>query len=334
VEATVRELAITGQHDALDALRAGRITLPALHAAKVAGRLHELLREVTDPPLVDAVRDLLRSHNDARYKTAMDRVLEVAPIGASASWLREPNSVGLIVRRYRELGLSGGTERREMSAVRLLLKQCFGKAVAAEIMDQVKLRPDSRGRTRWLTRTEIARVRGYAGDWWIIIGFAIATGLRRGEIFALQVRDVDFQAGAVVVAAGKTAKARRRVPLGGESLEVLRTWVAEEELQESDPLFGSITTNTLRNAWEQIRSAAGLDDVRFHDMRHTYAVHCAKAGMPLGELQQRLGHASITMTMRYAVYQPPMVSTHYDRALSDMGLAGDSISPSPEPLSV
>jgi len=149
VEATVRELAITGQHDALDALRAGRITLPALHAAKVAGRLHELLREVTDPPLVDAVRDLLRSHNDARYKTAMDRVLEVAPIGASASWLKEPNSVGLIVRRYRELGLSGGTERREMSAVRLLLKQCFGKAVAAEIMDQdfafATIRPGDQG---------------------------------------------------------------------------------------------------------------------------------------------------------------------------------------------
>jgi hypothetical protein len=36
---------------------------------------------------------------------------------------------------------------------------------------------------------------------------------------------------------------------------------------------------------------------------------------------QRLGHASIQMTMRYAVYQPPMVSTHYDLALADMGLA-------------
>jgi integrase len=83
-----------------------------------------------------------------------------------------------------------------------------------------------------------------------------------------------------------------------------------------------VTTNTLRNAWEQIRAAAGLDEVRFHDLRHMYAVHCAKAGMPLGELQQRLGHASIQMTMRYAVYQPPMVSTHYDLALSDMGLAG------------
>ena len=62
--------------------------------------------------------------------------------------------------------------------------------------------------------------------------------------------------------------------------------------------------------------------------------------MPLGELQQRLGHASITMTMRYAVYQPPMASTHSDRALSDMGIDGVSVPtlvptpPSQDPVSV
>ena len=214
-----------------------------------------------------------------------------------ASW-SPSGKPALLVRRYRELGLSGGTERREMSAVRLLLREQVGKAAAAEIMDQVKLRPDSRGRTRWLTRTEIARLRECAGDWWIVIGFAIATGLRRGEIFALQIKDVDFQAGAVVVPAGKSARARRRVPLGGESLDALGSWLTEEGLGEADALFGSVTTHTLRKAWEQIRSAAGLADVRFHDLRHTYAVHCATAGMPLGELQQRLGHASIVMTMR------------------------------------
>lgn len=325
MEATIRELASTGRHEALDALREGRISLPDLHTAKVTGRLYEFSREVTDPLLTDAVRDFLRTDPDPRYKPALDRLLDVVPAGARVSALRDARHVERLLLLYRTLGLSGGTERREMSGVRLLLRQCFGKAAAAGVMDQVKLRPDSRGRTRWLTRTEIAIIRQHAAEWWIIIGFAIATGLRRGEVFSLQVKDVDFETGAVVVPAGKTARARRRIPLGGESLEALRAWVAEEELQESDPLFGSITTHTLRKAWEQIRVAAGLDDVRFHDLRHTYAVHCAKAGMPLGELQQRLGHASIQMTMRYAVYQPPMVSTHYDRALSDMGLGGESV---------
>ena len=52
----------------------------------------------------------------------------------------------------------------------------------------------------------------------------------------------------------------------------------------------------LRHAWERAREAAGLGDVRFHDFRHTYAVHYAKEGMPLVELQQRRGHAMIAMT--------------------------------------
>jgi len=85
-----------------------------------------------------------------------------------------------------------------------------------------------------------------------------------------------------------------------------------------------VAIQTIYHDQEHACRLAGIHDYPIHDHRHTYAVHCAKAGMPLGELQQRLGHASIQMTMRYAVYQPPMASTHYDRALSDMGLANAS----------
>ena len=339
MDATIRELASTGRHEALDALREGRINLPDLHAAKVNGKLHALTREVADAPLIEAVRDFLCAHYDARYKTAMERVLQIAPAGARVSWLGDPFNVSRLVRRYRELGLSGSTERREMAGVRLLLRERLGKAAAAEVMQDVRLRPHGPGRTGWLTQNEIGRLRDQAGDWWIIIGFAIATGLRRGEVLSLLVKDIDFRAGTVVVPAGKSVKARRVVPLGGQILSSLKTWVAEEALEEAGGLFGSITTHTLRLAWQSIRSAAGLDDVRFHDLRHTYAVHCAKAGMPLGELQQRLGHATITMTMRYAVYQPPVASVHYDRALSDMGMDDLSVPtvvptpPTADPLS-
>jgi integrase len=92
-------------------------------------------------------------------------------------------------------------------------------------------------------------------------------------------------------------------------------------LDSSDLLFPGVTKGSLRHAWEKTREAAGLDDLRFHDLRRTYAVHCAKAGMPLVELQQRLGQATITMTMRYAVYSPPVMSAHHQMALEGLGLA-------------
>ena len=145
--------------------------------------------------------------------------------------------------------------------------------------------------------------------------------MRRGEILAMRVRDLDLAQGLIVIPKGKSVRARRVVPLGGEVLELLRNWVESMKLGEKDRVFDAALEETLRPAWEAVRRAADLEDVWFHDLRHTYAVHCAKAGMPLGELQQRLGHASITMTMRYAVYQPPTASIHYSQALSDMGMA-------------
>ncbi len=59
-------------------------------------------------------------------------------------------------------------------------------------------------------------------------------------------------------------------------------------------------------------------------MLRTSAVHCAKSGMPIVELQIRLGHASITMTQRYAVYAPSIASVHYQAALHGMGMAGET----------
>ncbi len=189
------------------------------------------------------------------------------------------------------------------------------------LVETLKLRPSTRRtwRTRWLDADEIGRLRKAAGNWWHVIGTALATGLRRQELLSLRVKDIDFDQGTLVVQSGKSQKARRVLPLGGEVLAVLRGWVVAERLEPNDRLF-PVSKRTLRRAWEQIRTEAGLEDVRFHDLRHSYAVWCAKSGMPLVELQQRLGHAMITMTQRYAVYSPPTESVHYNSALERMGM--------------
>lgn len=234
--------------------------------------------------------------------------------------MTEPSNLRKLLRRYREEGLSAATERREMPGISIMIREHFGEARRREIFQELTLRRPSRGRDRWLTADEIRRVREAASDWWLIIGTAIATGARRGELLALRVRDIDFQAGSVVIQHGKTARARRVIPLAGEMLDTLREWVEEEELEADDRVFSEVTKESLRYAWEQIRDEARIEKVRFHDLRHTYAVHCSKSGMPIVELQQRLGHATITMTQRYALYAPPMASIHYQAALRGMGM--------------
>ena len=208
-----------------------------------------------------------------------------------------------------------------MAGISRLVRECLGEPRRREIFCELSIRSPDAHRTQWLTAEEIRRLREPAGDWWVLFQLAIATGLRRGEILALRVCDVNFDVSTIVVQKGKSARARRMIPLAGEPLAELQRWVGENRLGPSDPLFPDVTKGGLRHAWERARKAVGLDDVRFHDLRHTYAVHCAKAGMPLVELQQRLGHATIAMTMRYVVYSPPVASSHHQLALQGLGLA-------------
>ncbi|MXU66052.1 site-specific integrase [Oceanomicrobium pacificus] len=56
----------------------------------------------------------------------------------------------------------------------------------------------------------------------------------------------------------------------------------------------------LQHPWRRIRARAGLDDVRIHDLRHTYASNAVSSGMPIQMVGRLLGHSQIQTTMRYA----------------------------------
>ena len=60
----------------------------------------------------------------------------------------------------------------------------------------------------------------------------------------------------------------------------------------------------MRRTWQAICRAAGIAGATPHDARHTFAVHAAQAGVPIVRLQQLLGHADPTMTLRYMKHAP------------------------------
>jgi hypothetical protein len=65
---------------------------------------------------------------------------------------------------------------------------------------------------------------------------------------------------------------------------------------------------------------AGLHEVRLHDLRHTYGVHCARAGVPLVRIQKLMGHATLAMTLRYLQHAP---ESHFAQ---DAALVAESLS--------
>ena len=91
------------------------------------------------------------------------------------------------------------------------------------------------------------------------------------------------------------------MPLGSNADAVLaRRWTPEAK----GYVFGSRNWNSFRSAWESALAAAGVDDPRFHDLRHTHASWLIQRGRTLRKVQEAPGHQTITMTMRYSRLAP------------------------------
>jgi integrase len=131
-----------------------------------------------------------------------------------------------------------------------------------------------------------------------MIILALATGMRRGEIFNLKWTDIDFGSGYITIIESKSNK-MRKVPMNSF---VHRTLIAIK--RESPYVFFNRKTGkpltTIRKSFLSALKDAGIESsFRFHDLRHTAGTWMLQGGVDLISVSQVLGHASIEMTARY-----------------------------------
>jgi integrase len=132
-----------------------------------------------------------------------------------------------------------------------------------------------------------------------ILVLALNTGLRHGECLALRWEHIDVMAGVLQVRQSKSGRSRR-VPMNRAVVDAL------EQLRLAGGTPGAVfhsngrPVRSIRNAFNRARAAAELEDVRFHDLRHTFATRLVIAGVDLVTVSKLLGHSTIAMTMRYA----------------------------------
>jgi len=307
MEGILRGYAARGRLDVLAAVKSGQLPLADLYAANHRGREPA----VGDArPLTMSVDEWLRGVTDPSYIRVMRRLLEYAGHDAPSSWLREPGNIRRFARTFRANGFAVGTERREMVGVGKLIAYLFGPALRTELMAGADLRRNPTRRDRWLTTPEFKAVRDASGEWWPVVCLALSTGIRRSELLRLKYEDVNLLGGSITIREGKSNAARRTIPLSGDVVAQLRGWAAAERLQAGERLFPGWGKHTVQRAWDVIRENANCRDVRWHDLRHTWAVYCAKAGMPLVELMHYGGWATLDQVQRYAEYSPSEQSTH------------------------
>jgi integrase len=132
-----------------------------------------------------------------------------------------------------------------------------------------------------------------------LVVLAIGTGARQAELMGLRWADVDLQRGTAILHHTKNGE-RRSLALTGIGLEMVRKLAPDRPLGR-DFLFAGRRgkADFPRRAWEAAVAAAGLEDFRFHDLRHCCASYLAMSGASLPEIAAVLGHKTLAMVKRY-----------------------------------
>jgi integrase len=208
------------------------------------------------------------------------------------------------VTRY-ERERTPASVNRELAA----LSRIFSLAIDNGILEtnpcrKVKRLRENNERRRYLTSEEeerlMAVLTGRRAHLRPVVLLAINTGMRRGELLSLMWRNVDFQRSVIHVTNTKTGK-DRDVPMNSD----VRYILLDLQRQGKDEAFVFKNRKTgvnlidVKRAFNGACVDAGIEDFRFHDLRHTAGTRLADAGADAFTIAEILGHATLQMTKRY-----------------------------------
>ena len=187
----------------------------------------------------------------------------------------------------------------------ILIRHClkiaiseWGLMLSVNPVDKIKKPPSPKARERRLKNGEYQRLKAASKltlnpNIWPIVVFAIETGMRRGEILGLSWDNIDLKRRTALLPQTKNGSSRE-VPLSTRAVCVL---------QQQRPRTGNspfpVNSNAFRLPWDRLRGRAGLNDLRFHDLRHEAISRFFEMGLTVPEVALISGHKDVKMLFRY-----------------------------------
>ena len=275
--------------------------------------------------LEDVARPSLRPRTFDSYAMIVNRHL-IPALGKIKLTRLSPQDVQKYMRQKTESGLSSRTVQYHRAVVRKALNDGLRWGSVARNVAQLATPPkQSRAQLRFLTpeeaRSFLDVVRGHRLE--ALFAVALAIGLRQGEALGLRWQDVDLETGIVNVRYAlqrtggslqlvelKTRNSLRSIALPDVTRRALRehrTRQLEERLtapywEDHGFVFAStvgtgIDPRNLTREFHQLRAAAGMDWLRFHDLRHGCASLLMAQGVNPRVVMEILGHSQISLTL-------------------------------------
>jgi integrase len=305
-------------------------------AAKTKLRAILTVEQFANDRYLPHVRERLRAaHNIEAYL----RLRILPTLGKKALDEVTQQDVAELRRKLVAEGLANGTTNRHLATLRAMfnlaskweLYEGRNPAASPGMLREVH-------RDKYLSPAETqALVRALDADKdqtaAAVLGLLIVTGARRSEAMLAKWENVDLERGLLTVPRSKSGRTRH-IPLSAYAAAILqrqRTRCQAEELERQAEMAKAIAgeevpagddagpnpyvfpsrkvpgqpVEGVRGVWARAKKAAGLlDDLRIHDLRHSFASVLANLGTPLNEIGVLLGHSQISTTQRYAHHAP------------------------------
>ena len=237
-------------------------------------------------------------------------------------------SIGVLKRRYGNKYLDTFTTldvdllradylkthaKSTVNSYLILIQHMMRKAVdwemaTEEILKKVKnvKKEKAKNRLRYLTNKErTALLDACADHLKPIVVMALNTGMRRGEIFNLQWKDIDFKNNLLWIHSGMQKNDElSSIPINQTVRELFKSLPRRLDIPYVfyGKKGGKITT--VKTAFNAACRRAKIDDFRFHDLRHDFASTLVQRKVSIKQIQELMRHKSIEMTLKYAHVTP------------------------------
>jgi len=197
------------------------------------------------------------------------------------------------------------TANRYLAVIRTVLRKACHEWEWVDRIPKVSLYRENDGRVRSLTQDEFGRLLNnlppHLADMAL---FSVATGLRQGNVRQLEWSQVNLELKHAWITPDKHKNGRAHsVPINEVALAVLQKQLGKHPTHVFTYL-GTPIANVSTKAWWKGLKLAGIENFRWHDLRHTFATWHRQAGTPTHELQKLGGWKTLSMVERYAHIAP------------------------------
>jgi integrase len=235
------------------------------------------------------------------------------------------------VQRYvtkRSEKVSAATVLRELNVLKHLLRLATEwEIIPVNPAQGVKAPRVGAGRLRYLQQTELLAVLKVCPTWlWPITALAVTTGMRRSEILGLRWLDIDVKNGRIMLPQTKNGEGRI-VYLNVNAMAAINSLPAGVGTAK---LFPNVTPEQASMKFLRACRSVGIQDFRFHDLRHTAASWLRMSGSDIHAVASLLGHKDLRMTARYSHLSPEFLSDAVTRLDGVFGVLRPQGVPKPE----